>query len=462
MTQTVTDFAPLQSSPAPHLPARRHDLVVRSLDDDGRHVVKDPCNGEYFELGSQEAFLLQQLDGRAPAELICAAFEKHFDEPLTKEDLDTFVELARSRGLLVSTSPPPLEASAGPRQSILYWRRSVFNPDELFEFVEPWLRFVWTRSFFIISGGFVILATLLLWFNRLELAADIPDAIRPQDLLLAWLVMITATTLHEFAHGLTCKHFGGEVREVGFLMMYFIPCLYCNVSDAWLMRERSKRMWIGFAGAYFDLMLWAFAIFIWRLTIPHSLLHYISWVVLSVCGVRTFFNLNPLLKLDGYYLLSDYLEIPNLRQRSWEHVMGHVRWLCWGAAPPAMQSRGMFLGGFGLASWIYSFFLVLLMTIWFTRVIGTNFGPSGAACAAAFGLFTTRGMFHGISDGEALTMLKHRPKRTAVWLIVLLTAAACLLIPVQRRASGSFEIRPLAKVEVRAPQAGYIETILVA
>src|SRR5439155_2123288 len=128
------------------------------------------------------------------------------------------------------------------------------------------------------------------------------------------------TTLHEFAHGLTCKHYGGEVHEIGFLLMFFIPCFYCNVSDAWLFDRKSKRLWVTFAGAYCDLCLWAVAVFVWRLTVADTMVYYVAWVALSVCGARIFFNFNPLLKLDGYYLLSDWVEIPNLRQRSWAFV----------------------------------------------------------------------------------------------------------------------------------------------
>ena len=126
-----------------------------------------------------------------------------------------------------------------------------------------------------------------------------------------------ATTCHEFAHGLTCKHYGGDVHEVGLLVMFFTPCFYCNVSDAWLIPEKRKRLWITAAGGYCDLCLWALAVFAWRLSDPQGLVNYLAWVVVTVCAARVLFNFNPLLKLDGYYLLSDWLELPNLRQRSW-------------------------------------------------------------------------------------------------------------------------------------------------
>src|SRR4029078_13555837 len=124
-----------------------------------------------------------------------------------------------------------------------------------------------------------------------------------QVLALFWVTVVITMFLHEFAHGLTCKHYGGEVHEVGVLIMFFPPCLYCNVSDAWLFSEKSKRIWVGLAGPFLDLCMWAVATFLWRLTVQDTAFNYTAWTVMATCASRTFLNFNPLLKSDGYYLL---------------------------------------------------------------------------------------------------------------------------------------------------------------
>src|SRR5262249_282643 len=152
----------------------------------------------------------------------------------------------------------------------------------------------------ILSGGCILLASAVAWGHRQELVSCFAQTWRWETVLLVWLTLVVVTTCHEFAHGLTCKHYGGEVHEGGFLMPFFLPCFYCNVSDAWVFKEKSKRLWVMLAGGWCDLCLWALAVFVWRLTLPNSLLNYLAWVVLSVLGARVFFNFNPLLKLDGY------------------------------------------------------------------------------------------------------------------------------------------------------------------
>ena len=335
----------------------------------------------------------------------------------------------------------------------------MFDPDRLFARLEPGLRVVWTRAFVIASAACIAAAFALSWLNRREIVDDFTGALvmRWETLLLAWLMLVAATTLHEFAHGLTCKHFGGDVHEVGFLLMFFIPCFYCNVSDAWLMREKSRRLWVTLAGAWCDLCLWAAAVFVWRLTPPETVPHYLAWVLMGVTGVRVFFNFNPLLKLDGFYLLSDAVDMPNLRDRATGRLAGHVRWLLWGAPRPGAEHRGRFLLLFGLAAWVYSAVFLGLMVFGFTRWWGSRWGTAGAVAALALGALSSRGMFTGFAGGEVGEMVRKRRTRGAAWCLAAgVVAAGACVVPVPDRASGPFRLRALRRAELRAPVAGFL------
>jgi multidrug efflux pump subunit AcrA (membrane-fusion protein) len=455
------------------LPCRRPELVVSPLGDRGEYVVKDPRTGAYFHLGEQEAFLMERLDGTRSREGAQAAFAERFGQALSDEELDEFLQMTREQGLLQQEDaavPPAVPAAAAPTflpippalQRVLYWRKSIFDPDRLFTWLEPRIRFFWTRTFLVLSAFCILLATGLIWANGAQLAGSFRDALRWETAVWAWLVLFLITTLHEFAHGLTCKHHGGEVHEIGFLLMFFMPCFYCNVSDAWLFKEKSKRLWVTFAGGYFELFLWSLAVFAWRLTLPGTLPHYLAFLVLSACGVQTLFNFNPLLKLDGYYLLSDWVEVPNLYQRSWEYVRGKARWFLWGAPRPQTEPRGRFLLLYGLVGWVYSLAFLALSLIALPLMLGPSWGWLGVVGVVVLGFVSVRGMFYGFSAGEVTTMLRLRHGRTAVWAVGLGGLAAGLfLIPVEDRVSGSFQVRTAARAELRAPVAGFIQRVWV-
>src|SRR5262245_15809944 len=118
------------------LPARRPDLLIRPLGDQGRYVVKDPRSGEFFHLGEAEQFLLTQLDGSRTAGAVCAAYAERFGEPLSEEDLAEFIELARSQGFLQAEEDLSPVAT-GARQGILHWRKSLWDPDRFFTWLAP-------------------------------------------------------------------------------------------------------------------------------------------------------------------------------------------------------------------------------------------------------------------------------------------------------------------------------------
>ncbi len=187
--------------------------------------------------------------------------------------------------------------------------------------------------------------------------------------ILAWLTIGVATAIHEFAHATTCKRFGGQVREMGFMLIYFQPALYGNVSDAWLFPRRNQRLWVSFAGAYADMIVAALATFAWTVADPQTWLHHVAMLVMLTLGLRTLFNLNPLIKLDGYYMLSDALEIPNLRQRSLAYLGMRLRRLMGIVSEEVPRATRR-------ERWIYVIYGILAgaYSCWLLSVIARRFG----------------------------------------------------------------------------------------
>ena len=345
-------------------------------------------------------------------------------------------------------------------QSLLFWRKSLFDPDRLFDWLEPKVRFFWTPAFFVLSAACILAALAIVLANGQVLVSYFADALRWETLAMVALTMIVVTTCHEFAHGLTCKRYGGEVHEIGVLLLFMMPAFYCNVSDAWLFREKSKRIWVTLAGGYCELCVWALAVMVWRLTLQDGLINYLAWVMLSVAGVRVFFNFNPLLKLDGYYLLSDLIEIPNLRQRALTYVSGHLRWLLWGGPRPVRDPRGKFLLGFGVASWLFSIVFLSLMVLGIGRFLWIHLGLVGAGLGLVVGIVVLPRLFHGLFAGEVRKMFVIRHKRTALWVVALAVVPVGLFVPqMEDRVGGTFEMRPIHRAELRAPVAGFLEAV---
>ncbi len=136
-----------------------------------------------------------------------------------------------------------------------------------------------------------------------------------------WLAIVMALTkvFHEFGHGLACKKFGGQCHEMGVMLLVLTPCLYANVSDSWLLPSKWKRAFIAAAGMYVELVLASVAVFVWWFSQP-GMINQLALNIVFISSVSTIlFNANPLLRYDGYYILSDLLEIPNLRSKGDHH-----------------------------------------------------------------------------------------------------------------------------------------------
>ena len=99
--------------------------------------------------------------------------------------------------------------------------------------------------------------------HRAELAEHSANFFTLQNLMLTWVVFVFVKTIHEFGHGLTCKHFGGEVHEMGALLIMFTPYLYCNVSDSWILPDKKRRILVTAAGIFVEMTLAIFAAWLW-------------------------------------------------------------------------------------------------------------------------------------------------------------------------------------------------------
>jgi putative peptide zinc metalloprotease protein len=449
----------------------RRDLVVSQHDTRTGtcFVIKDPATGRFFRFKAPEYFLAQQLDGITPLADIRRRVEERFGAALPQETVVQFLETLRRLGLLEAERaarghPPPHRRRM--RGTLLSLRLQVCDPDCLFARLVWKVQCCFTPYFLGGSAVLILLACLIAIANWGELGRDLLRLSHVQALLLAWLTLLPISTAHEFAHGVTCKHFGGAVHEVGFLLLYLQPGFYCNVSDAWLFPVQAHRLWVTFAGAYCELCLWALATLTWRVTEPETTVNAAAAVVMATSAIRSLFNLNPLIKLDGYYLLSDYLGIPNLRQRAFRHLGATLkRW--WEAARQgstvvSLRERRIYVV-YGLLAGTYSVLLLGFIAVQLgSFLIGRYQGVGVLLCTGLFMVVLRQPIKKALPRPAALfrpgqRLRIPRPVQLLLGLAVLL--AVLCLGQLERKVTGAFTVLPVHNAEVRAQVEGTIAAL---
>jgi putative peptide zinc metalloprotease protein len=325
---------------------------------------------------------------------------------------------------------------------------------------------VWLAAFSIFLA-FVV--TLSSWG---EIGRALPRLLRLDTLVWAWLAIVLIGAAHELAHGLTCKRFGGRVNDMGLLLLYFQPALYCDVSDAWLFAEKSKRLWVTFAGPFFELLLWSFATLVWRVTEPASWVNRAALIVWATSGFKVFLDLNPLIKLDGYYLLSDYLEFPNLRARSFAYLRALVRS---GPSDPAVGARTprerRICVAYGSLAGIFSVGLLSLTLLGLGSSLVGALQGAGFVLFVAFLLLVSRGRIRTAARSVGAKLraapapepATRDPRRARLVKLAVLASlvAALFLVRMELRVSGPFEILPTYTATVQAEIDGVVDEVLV-
>ena len=444
------------------LPRLPPHVVLREVDGEGRHVIKDARRNSFLRVGGEEAFLFKRMDGRTTVADAIDGFEAAFGERLSAGDVRQCVALAEKEGLFggeESGERPPLwrrmrEAAA--RQSPLFFRVSMFDPDRVLDWLEPRTRWLFSRPLAAAAAAGFLAALLTTWANAGELVGRFATDFGWRAAALALLTTMAVTVAHEFGHGLACKRYGGQVREMGALWIFFTPCLFCNVSDAWLFGSRWRRLVVSLAGTYVDLLIWVAAVFAWRVSEPTTAVNYMAWIVVSTCGLRVAFNLNPLMRLDGYYALSDAVGVPNLRRRARKRLMEYARWILWGAERPKPVPDGRTLLWYGVASWVFAVGLLNVLFLQVTDVLSSALGLAGFLTGAGVFAALAKKYFRGSLGEEFGGMFKERRRRAALYVGA---ALLLLLVPVRDRVGGPFRARPAVRWEVRAPVDGFLREV---
>ncbi len=465
----------------------RSDVTARRQSYQGRDywVIKDPVALKYYRFEEEEYALLNMLDGQQSPEQIKRRFDFEFaPQKITLQELYQFVGMLYRSCLLVSDASgqgtelrirgqqKSSQQLKGMLSNVLAIRFRGFDPDGILRALDRWVGWIFSWPALAMVLMLWIAAAGLL-FTHFELfnqkLPSFHEFFAAKNWIWLALVMAGTKILHEFGHGLACKRFGGQCHEMGVMLLVLTPCLYCNVSDSWTLPNKWKRATIAAAGMYFELVLAAISVFVWWFSHP-GIVNQLALNIIFVSSVSTIlFNGNPLLRYDGYYILSDMFEIPNLRQKATTVLQRQLAsWMMGIESRPdpfLPTRRKWFFTLYSVAAAAYRWFITFTI-FWFlysllepygAKVVGQAialfaiWGLIGMPLVQAYRFFSVPGRFGTVDRGR--TMLS----------VGLITAALAgiMLIPIPHFVRCPFIIQPSKMENVYVDVPGTLKHVYV-
>lgn len=459
----------------PDLSARMHRYHGKTY-----WVVKEPVGLSYFRFHEEEYAILCMLDGHSSLDDIKERFEDEFTpQKITFPDLQQFVGMLHRSGLVISDAPgqgrqlkrrrdeKKRRELMGRLANVFALRFRGFDPKRLFDLIYPLTGWFFRPAAMVMVLLFGLSALTLVAVEFDVFQARLPtfhEFFGPANWIYLGITMGAVKVLHEFGHGLSCRHYGGECHEIGVMFLVFTPCLYCNVSDSWMLPNKWQRAFIGAAGMYVEIFLASIATYLWWFSEP-GLLNQLSLSVMFICSVSTVvFNGNPLLRFDGYYILMDLAEIPNLRQKATEILKRFFVGTCLGIEqqenPFLPQRRKLLFAIYTIAAVIYRwivtfsimFFLNKVLEPYGLKVIGQAIAVVGFVGLVVQPAWALAKFFY--IPGRMHKMKKHRVIASAVVAVAIVFAF--LYMPLPFHVQCQLEVQPRGATPVFAGVPGKI------
>lgn len=467
-------------------PKLRSDLRIskQNITGETSYVVKIEETSSYRRYGEYEFNLLEACDGtRTPAELSEYMSAKHPDQPVGEAEVLDFldgIEPAMWERSLGEKNLAILERLRDERKgrldqsSLLYITFKAWDPNKTLERIDPYLGWIYTRGFVIFSVALSIVAIWLLAGDWSRISRDTLDMWNfsdksAYDIWMFWIVLFVLTAIHEFGHGLTCKHYGGDVPQMGFMLIYLTPAFFTDTTDILLFDRIAPRELTIFAGIWIELVICGLSAVAWYFTLPGSFWNGLAYKVLILSGIQgALINLNPLIKADGYYALSQYLRVDNLREDAFAFLRAWIlKYLFRRDIELPVVSRRLrriFLS-FSLAAAAYSTTLILVVLLWVKNIFVNKLGDWGYFLFALLLYFFVQKKLRKAWP-SIRAWYEERKEEIMAWKLTrrqTIGFAAIVLIvsvpPIPSKVSSNFVLEPLRQAEVRATVPGVVKRV---
>lgn len=441
------------------------------------YVLQDPFNNQFFRLrpGAYD-FVVRLRPDRTLDAVWNECFEADPENAPGQEDALRLLAQLYAANLLHSALAPDsvllFDRYKKRKQTekntfllnIMFARIPLLDPDAWLKRCQPLAKaaFSWVGfAVWLVVIGFALKTVA---DHASEFTRQTQGLLAPDNLVWLYVGLVLIKTVHEFGHAFACRRFGGEVHKMGVMFLLFTPVPYMDATASWSFRSRWERALVGAAGMIVELFVAALATFVWAGT-GAGVVHSVAYNMIFVASVSTvFFNANPLLRFDGYYILSDLLDIPNLHQRSTgllRHLVERYAFGCVKSVSPARSRKeAVWLGVFAVASGLYK--IVVFSAILF--FLADRFLILGmlmaAVCVVAWFCVPTYRLINYLATNPRIERQRLRAVAvtggTALVLIILLEL---IPFPSHFRAPGILQAKAYA--QVAAPASGFVEEILV-
>lgn len=441
------------------------------------YILQDHQIGRFHSLSPMANLMVCLMDGRRTMrEIWEAAGRKAGDDPPTQDETIQLLSQLHAADLLLGEIPPDFDEMAtrsgeASQRRMMQQLRSpmalripLFDPNPLLNLTARFVRPVFTVAGFLLWLALVLTGLVLAVMHWPELSSDVSDRVlAAQNVAVILCVYPIVKSLHELGHAYATKIWGGEVHEVGLMLLVFIPVLYVDASASAAFSQKRRRMIVGAAGIMVEMALAAIATLVWLHASP-GLGRTIAFNVMLIGGVSTLlFNGNPLLRFDGYYIFSDLIEIPNLGSRANAYVFYLIQKHLFKVddidSPVIVPSEAKWLLLYAVLSFAYRMLVSLGIALFLAwRIFAIGLVMAAWAISAI--------VFVPIFKGAKFlaTSLRLRGRRRRAFAIVGSFAAAILtmlfLIPLPYYTVVEGVVIVSGRAEVRARASGFVTRVV--
>ncbi|MGF6128997.1 putative peptide zinc metalloprotease protein [Pseudomonas frederiksbergensis] len=375
------------------LPSLRADLQLQAaapaLDGSPRWTLADPVRGRYFKLGAAAMRLLRHWSLGDPDKVLQAA-NREPGLPLDGAELEQLLNFLRGHDLITALDPQQRASyslkAAAQRQSLwqillhqyLFFRIPLWRPDAFLNCAWPWLQRFGPNALRFGLPATLMLGVFLVSRDWQRFIATFPHLFSLGGALAFGVALFFAKLCHEFGHAFMAKRAGCRVQSMGVAFMVMLPMFYTDVSDAWRVNDRRARLLIGAGGVLAELVLACIALLAWSL-LPDGPGRTAAFMLASATWITTLvINLNPFMRFDGYFLLSDFWEVDNLQGRAFALCRWRLREALFGYGAPAPEpwspsmQRRLLIWGYGSWLWRAVLFFGIALAVYhlFFKLLG--------------------------------------------------------------------------------------------